>query len=165
MSNALAIEIPEGLPFINITREFDFPVSAVFHAHADPELVAQWLGPRGFRMKVDHYDFRTGGSYEYTHVDPSGESYRFRGSLHSVRENELAIQTFEFLGFPDVVSIETLTFEDLGDGRTRLAGHAVYPSMEARDGMASTDMESGMSDSYERLEELLAGTGTDTSAS
>ena len=45
---------------------------------------------------------------------------------------ESITQTFEFAGYPDVVSIETLTFEDLGNGRTRLRAHAVYPSMEAR---------------------------------
>lgn len=65
------------------------------------------------------------------------------------------MQTFEFLGFPGVVSIETLTFEDLGDGRCRLSGTSVWPSLEARNGMAQSDMETGMSQGYERLEELL----------
>jgi uncharacterized protein YndB with AHSA1/START domain len=74
-----------------------------------------------------------------------------------VRENEFAIQTFEFEGYPDVVSIESLRFEDLGDGRTRLSGHAVYPSQEARDGMAASGMEGGMSQGYDRLDALLEG--------
>lgn len=156
MSNALTVTAPEGVPFVDFTREFDYPVEQVFSAYTDADRVSQWLGPRGLEMEVDHYDFRTGGSYAYTHVDPKGERYEFRGSLHSVRENEIAIQTFEFLGFPDVVSIETLRFEDLGNGRTRLTGHAVYPSMEARDGMVSSGMEHGMRDGFERLEELLA---------
>lgn len=155
MSNALTVTTPEGLPFIDFTREFDFPVDQVFAAYSDADRVSQWLGPRGLTMKVDHYDFRTGGSYAYTHIDSSGEEYRFRGSLHAVRENEIAIQTFEFLGFPDVVSIETLRFEDLGGGRTRLSGRSVFPSLEARDGMAESDMETGMREGFEQLEELL----------
>jgi uncharacterized protein YndB with AHSA1/START domain len=73
-----------------------------------------------------------------------------------VRDNEFAIQTFEFEGFPDVVSIESLTFEDLGGGRTRLRGHSTYPSLESRDGMVSSGMETGMGDGYERLDDLLA---------
>lgn len=156
MSNALTVTAPDGVPFVDFTREFDYPVEQVFRTYADPDRVSQWLGPRGYEMEVDHYDFRSGGSYAYTHIDPSGEKYRFRGSLHTVRENEIAIQTFEFLGFPDVVSIETLRFEDLGAGRTRLTGHSVYPSQEARDGMVSSGMESGMADGFDRLEELLA---------
>jgi len=155
MSNPLTVTAPEGLPFVDFTREFDFPVEKVFSVYSDPNLVSQWLGPRGYEMRVDHYDFRTGGSYAYTHIDPEGQEYKFRGSLHSVRENEVAVQTFEFLGVPDVVSIETLVFENLGDGRTRLSGHAVYPSMEARDGMVASGMESGMKDGFDQLEELL----------
>ena len=156
MSNALTVTAPDGVPFVDFTREFDYPVEQVFRTYADPDRVSQWLGPRGYEMEVDHYDFRSGGTYAYTHIDPSGEKYQFRGSLHTVRENEIAIQTFEFLGFPDVVSIETLRFEDLGAGRTRLTGHSVYPSQEARDGMVSSGMESGMADGFDRLEELLA---------
>lgn len=156
MSNPLTVTAPEGIPFIDFTREFDYSVEQVFGAYTDADRVSQWLGPRGYEMRVDHYDFRSGGSYAYTHVDPSGDEYQFRGSLHTVRENEIAIQTFEFLGFPDVVSIETLRFEDLGGGRTRLSGHAVYPSLEARDGTVSSGMESGMTDGFDRLEEVLA---------
>jgi uncharacterized protein YndB with AHSA1/START domain len=157
MSNALTLKVPEGLPFIDFSRDFNFPVAEVFRAHKDPELVAQWLGPRRMSMSIDHYDFRTGGGYRYTHTGPDGAEYVFSGVFHTVRENDFAIQTFEFDGYPDVVSIEFLTFEDLGGGRSRLTGHAVYPSMEARDGMAQSGMESGMSEAYERLEELLSG--------
>ena len=69
-------------------------------------------------MDIDHYDFRTGGSYRYTHTAPDGSAYGFTGVFHTVRENDFAIQTFEFDGYPDVVSIESLTFEDLGGGRS-----------------------------------------------
>ncbi len=157
MSNALKLTVPEGLPFIDFEREFDFPVPDVFRAHKEPDLVTQWLGPRRVTMDVEHYDFRTGGSYRYTHTGPDGVGHRFNGVFHTVRENDFAIQTFEYGGYPDVVSIEFLTFGDLGSGRTRLTGHAVYPSMEARDGMAQSGMEGGLSEGYERLEELLAG--------
>ena len=157
MSNSLKLTVPEGLPFIDFEREFDFPVADVFRAHREPELVAQWLGPRGLKMEIDHYDFRSGGSYRYTHTSPDGNAYDFSGVFHTVRENEFAIQTFEFGGYPDVVSIDFLTLEDLGGGRTRLTGHSVYPTLEARDGMAESGMEGGMSEGYERLDELLSG--------
>ncbi|WP_160667577.1 SRPBCC family protein [Pseudarthrobacter sp. ATCC 49987] len=157
MTNALKVTVPEGLPYIDFEREFDFPVADVFRAHQEPELVAQWLGPRRMKMDIDHYEFRTGGSYRYTHTGPDGVPHGFTGVFHTVRENDFAIQTFEYDGYPDVVSIEFLTFEDLGGGRTRLTAHAVYPSMEARDGMAQSGMEGGLTEAYERLEEVLAG--------
>lgn len=156
MTNPLNVEAPEGVPFIDATREFDAPVSAVFRAHQDPELVKQWLGPNGYTMDVDTWDFSTGGTWAYTHTAPDGEQYKFRGVFHTVRENEFAIQTFEFEGYPDVVAIESMTFEDLGGGRTRLRLHSTYPSVESRDGMVASGMESGMSEGYRRLDELLA---------
>jgi uncharacterized protein YndB with AHSA1/START domain len=155
LGNALHITLPEGLPFIDYEREFDFPVADVFRAHAEPDLIVQWLGPRGMKMEIDHYDFRAGGTYRYLHTGPDGVPYAFSGMFHTVRENEFAIQTFEFGGYPDVVSIEYMTFTDLGGARCRIVGHSVYPSMEARDGMASSGMEQGMGEGYERLEELL----------
>ncbi|CAM3093287.1 hypothetical protein PSET11_01265 [Arthrobacter ulcerisalmonis] len=155
MSNELKITAPEGIPFIDTEREFDFPVADVFRAHKDPDLVVQWLGPRGMTMQMGHYDFRSGGSYSYLHTGPDGVPYEFSGVFHTVRENEFALQTFEFGGYPDVVSLEFMTFEDLGNGRTRLKGHSVYPSQEARDSMLQSGMEGGITEGYERLEELL----------
>lgn len=155
MNNPLKLTVPEGPPFIDYEREFDFPVADVFRAHKEPDLITQWLGPRGMKMEMDHYDFRSGGTYRYIHTGTEGIPYEFKGVFHTVRENEFALQTFEFGGYPDVVSLEYMTFEDLGGGRSRLRGHSVYPSLEARDGMAQSGMEGGMTEGYERLDELL----------
>jgi len=156
MTNALAVTAPEGVPFIECQREFDAPVATVFRAHKEPELIKQWLGPRGYDMDIERYDFRTGGGYRYIHRDDKGAEYAFNGVFHVVRDEEFAIQTFEFEGFPDVVAIESLRFVDLGNGRTRLEGHSVYPSIESRDGMVASDMESGMREGYERLEDVVS---------
>ncbi|WP_308797255.1 SRPBCC family protein [Agromyces silvae] len=158
MSNPVTITVPEGLPFIEIVREFDAPVEAVFRAHREPELVKQWLGPRGYEMTIERWDFTTQGGYRYVHRDPDGGEWGFNGTFHTVRDNEFAVQTFEFEGVPDVVAVEAMTFEDLGGGRTRLTIHSTYPSLEARDGMAASDMETGVSEGYERLDELLGVT-------
>ncbi len=156
MSNALKLTIPDGVPYIDYEREFDFPVAEVFRAHKDPDLITKWLGPRGTTVKIDHYDFVPGGSYLYRHTGPDGVSYDFSGVFHTVRENDFAIQTFEFSGYPDIVSTEFLWFEELPNGRCRLRAHSMYPSQEARDGMAQSGMEGGLTDGYERLDELLS---------
>ena len=68
-----------------------------------------------------------------------------------------SFRTFTFEGFPDGVSLDTLTFEDLGDGRTRLVGISLLASFEGRDAMVSSGIEVGVREGYERLDELLAG--------
>ena len=143
------------VPLIRITREFDAPRGKVFRAHTDPELLVQWLGPRGLEMRIDSYDCRTGGSYRYVHSDANGE-YAFRGCFHEVRPDELIVQTFTFEGMPDSVALERLVLEDLGDGRTRLTATSLCDSFADRDAMIASGMETGVVEGYERLDELLA---------
>ena len=143
------------VPLIRITREFDAPPSRVFRAHTDPDLVVQWLGPRGMQMRIDSYDCRTGGSYRYVHSDANGE-YAFHGSFHEVRPDERIVQTFTFEGAPDGVALEKLVLTDLGDGRTRLTSTSLCDSFADRDAMIASGMQTGIVEGYERLDELLA---------
>lgn len=147
-----------ALPTIVITREFDASPDRVFRAYTDPELVKQWMGPRRLTIRLDRYDARTGGSYRYVHVDQDGTEYGFRGVFHEVRPVDRIVQTFTFEGWPDGVSLETATFEDL-DGRTRVRSTSVMDSIEARDAMIASGMEGGLRESYERLDELLSERG------
>ncbi len=57
------------------------------------------------------------------------------------------------------VSVETATFEDIGDGRTKVTTVSVFHTTEERDGMLGSGMEGGMNETYERLDELLAKQG------
>ena len=149
------IIVDTNVPLVRITREFDAPPEKVFRAHTDPELVAQWLGPRRHEMRIDHYDCRTGGSYRYVHAS-DGNEYGFHGSFHEVRPPELIVQTFTFDGFPDGVALEKLVLENLGNGRTRLVATSLCDSFEDRDAFVASGMEEGMRECYERLDELLA---------
>lgn len=155
MTNALTVEAPEGLPFIDTSREFDAPLDTVWRAYTDPELITQWMGPRDTTMEDATFDFRVGGTWGYTARGGDGEPYGFRGVVHAVDEKKTVTQTFEFSGWPGHVSLERADFEDL-DGRTRVRTHSTFQSVEDRDGMVGSGMEGGMSESYDRLEELLA---------
>jgi uncharacterized protein YndB with AHSA1/START domain len=48
------IVVDPYVPLVRIVREFDAPPGKVFLAHTDPELVAQWNGPNGTEMRIDH---------------------------------------------------------------------------------------------------------------
>jgi uncharacterized protein YndB with AHSA1/START domain len=154
-TNPTTITAQPGTPFLEMVREFDAPPSRVWHASVDPELVVQWLGPSRNTMRVDTWDIRPGGSYRYVHVTPDGTEQVFRGVYHQVIENELTIQTFEWEGAPNQVSIGTATYEDLG-GRTRVTTRSVFPSVEALEMAMATGMEGGMRESMDRLEALVA---------
>ncbi|HVL05577.1 MAG TPA: SRPBCC family protein [Acidimicrobiales bacterium] len=150
------IVLDEKVPLVRIIREFDAPPEKVFRAHADPELFARWCGPNGTRLDVEHYDCRTGGSYRFLMSDDSGE-YGFRGCFHDVRPGELIVQTFTFEGEPDGVALERITFEDLGDRRTRLTSTSLTDSFEGRDAFVAGGMEVGVVEGYQRLDAVLSG--------
>ena len=149
------IELDSQVPLVRIIREFDAPPAKVFRAHVDPELLVQWLGPRGLEMEVEHYDCRPGGSYRYLHKR-GDEEFAFRGCFHQVRPDELIVQTFEYEGMPDGVALERLVLEDLGDGRTRLVATSLVDSFEGRDAFLASGMEVGVREGYERLDQVLA---------
>ena len=154
-SHETEIVLDPDVPIVRIVREFDAPPEKVFRAHADPDLFARWCGPNSTRMKVEHMDCRTGGSYRYLMTDDNGE-YGFRGCFHDVRPGELIIQTFTYEGEPDGVALERITFEDLGGGRTRLTSVSLTDSFEGRDAFVASGMEVGVVEGYQRLDEVLA---------
>ena len=114
------IEADPTVPIIRMSREFAATPEQLFRAHTDRELFARWVGPDGMDITIDEWDARSGGSWRY-HAGEDGE-YAFHGSFHEVRPDRL-VQTFTYDGEPDGVALETLTFTDLGNGRTRLRRH------------------------------------------
>ncbi len=155
MTHPTTITAAPGLPFVDIVREFDAPVAAVFRTHTDPDLFARWTGPRGQQVEIGEFDATTGGRWRYVSRGADGAAYGFRGVFHTVDRDALIIQTFEFDGAPNMVAVGSMTFEEV-DGRTRIAAHEIYPSVEARDAALASGMEYGVNEGYERLDELLA---------
>ena len=149
------IDTPAGLPFTEMTREFDAPRDLVFRAYTDPELLVQWLGPRKYAMSLERWEPRDGGRWRYTHSDDEGNSYGFHGVFHGEQTPDGMLQTFEFDGAPGHVSLEKLVLEER-DGKTVMHNWSVYQSVEARDAMIAGGMEEGVNDGFDRLDALLA---------
>jgi uncharacterized protein YndB with AHSA1/START domain len=154
--NGTTIEADPNLPLITIVRDFAAPVDRVFRAWTDPDLVARWMGPASTEMRIDRWDAETGGSYRYIATQDGAEVAAFYGSFHEVRPSERLVWTFTWEGMPDGVSLETMTFTDLGDGRTRVTSVSVVDSLEGRDAIMSSGMEVGVYEGYAKLDALLA---------
>jgi uncharacterized protein YndB with AHSA1/START domain len=150
----VSIEADPTLPIIRITRDFDATPAQLMRAHLDPALFVRWVGPNETGTKILDWDATTGGRWRYvTKLD--GEEYGFHGCFHEVGDDRI-VQTFTFDGQPDAVALETLRFEDLGDGCTRLHAQSLVDSFEGRDRWLASDMESGVEDGYSKLDALIA---------
>ena len=153
-----AIEADPTVPAIHIWRDFAATPAQLSRAHTDPEVFAQWSGPSSVGAEITEWDARDGGSWRYTARGMDGRDEfetSFHGCFHTVREDRI-VQTFTWDGMPDDVALETMTFEDLGDGRTRLHAFSLCDSFEARDGWLSSGMEVGVNDGYAAIDRLLA---------
>jgi uncharacterized protein YndB with AHSA1/START domain len=155
MAETKIIAVP-GKYDLQIVREFNAPRELVFRAHTEPELYARWIAPRSHTTTVEALEARWGGRWRFVSRDDEGNEYAFRGVVHAVEAPARIVQTFEFEGTPGHVQLETATFEELPGGRCRYTGHSVFQSVEDRDGMIGAGMEVGVTEGYEKLDELLA---------
>jgi uncharacterized protein YndB with AHSA1/START domain len=139
---------------IRVERVFDAPRDVVWRAMTDPALVAQWWG-RGNKLVIERDEIERGGHWRY--VEHSAEGvHGFEGRYREVVPPERIVRTFEWDGMPGHVMVETMTLEDLGDGRTRLVSVSLFHTTMERDGMLGSGMEGGMNESYAALDRLLA---------
>ena len=156
MSNQRTVTALPGAQSLSFSREFEAPAERVFEAHTDPELLAQWTGPEGTQFRMREFDARTGGCWSYV-IEGHGEEWAFHGSFHEVTAPSRLVQTFEFENEPGHPTLEVLSFIDLPDGRSRVDGQSLFLSIEDREAMLS-EMDSGMDENFQRLDQLLAGT-------
>ena len=92
----LKVTAEPGSHEVSTEREIDAPRYLVFRAYKEPELLAQWLGPRRYGMEIDTYEFRDGGRWRYVHSDEQGNSFAFHGVFHGDPSPDGMVQTFEF---------------------------------------------------------------------
>jgi uncharacterized protein YndB with AHSA1/START domain len=142
---------------IRTERIFNAPRERVWKALTDPKLVAQWWG-RGNKVVVEKFEFERGGHWRFVEHSPEG-SHGFEGRYREIKPQERVVQTFEWDGMPGHVIVETMTLEDLGDGRTKLVNLSLFHTTEERDGMLHSGMADGMAESYAALDKLLAKLG------
>jgi uncharacterized protein YndB with AHSA1/START domain len=156
--NRAVITAEPGKQEIVITRLFDAPHELVFTMFMDPKHIPQWWGPRYLTTKVETMEVRPGGRWRFVQHSADGKVFAFHGVYHEITPPERIIDTFEFEGLPEKghVSLETLKLESLPGNRTKLTTISVFQSVADRDGMVQSGMETGVNETYDRLDELLA---------
>ncbi|MEV5830744.1 SRPBCC domain-containing protein [Spirillospora sp. NPDC052242] len=147
------IEAVPDLPVIRTARDFAATPERLLRAHTDPVLFARWVGPDPVSTRIEHWDARTGGSWRYVSEHDRVE-YRFYGCFHEIRPDRI-VQTFTYEGDPDRVALETLWFEALPEGRTRLRTQSLVDSFESRDAFLRGGMDVGVDEGYAKLERML----------
>lgn len=145
--------IEPGRQDIIMTRVFNAPKDVVYKAIVDPLLIPNWWGPRELETIVDTLEARPGGKWRFLNRDTDGTEYAFHGVFHDAVEPDRVVWTFEFEGAPGHVNLETVTLEET-DGKTKYTSVSVAGSVEERDAIVQSGMESGARETMDRLAEL-----------
>jgi uncharacterized protein YndB with AHSA1/START domain len=121
-----------------VTRVFDAPRELVWKAWTDPKYVMQWWGPKGFTSPTCKIDFRAGGKFLCCMRAPDGQEFWTGGEYHEIVVHEKIVYTMYFadaqgnkidpatLGISheaDEKVFDYVTFEDFGNGQTKITMH------------------------------------------
>jgi uncharacterized protein YndB with AHSA1/START domain len=132
---------------IEITRVFDAPRELVWKAWTEPQRLARWWGKRGWSTPLDSIamDVRPGGVFRLNSIsDADGSRLPLDAVYREVVEPERLV-------FVREGAVASVTFTDLGDGRTEMTFRtALHASEQLRDRAAA-----GMASAFERLAEHL----------
>lgn len=144
---------------IVITRDFEAPVALVWEALTTPALLLRWWGPEWAPLVAAEVDLRVGGSWRYLCRHADGTEMGWHGTYREIEPTVRIVSTEVFEGYPDAESVNTMTLEE-ADGLTTLQTVVVHSSREHRDGHLQSGMETGMQQTFDRLENLLAARDT-----
>jgi uncharacterized protein YndB with AHSA1/START domain len=69
---------------LNVVRHFNAPVSKVWKAWTESELLDKWWAPRPWRAETKSMDFKEGGLWLYAMAGPEGEKHWSRVDFKSI---------------------------------------------------------------------------------
>ena len=157
-------------PF-SISRIVKAPIALVYKVQTEPAHLEKWLSPAGFKTTYAAMDFRVGGTYHYRQEGPGGLQLWGLQTFREIAPNEKIVLIQSFSDKDGGVApspmaadwpleiLATTTFEDVGDGKTRItitwqpynsdeAGHAAFDKGRA-------GMEHGFGGVFDKLETYL----------
>jgi uncharacterized protein YndB with AHSA1/START domain len=107
-------------------------------------------------MPVCEIELKVGGSYRYVWRNKDGREMGMGGTFREIVRPERLVHTesFDEAWYPGECLVTYTVTEKAG--RTTLTCTMLMESKEARDEVLESGMESGVSVSYDRLEDVLA---------
>ena len=133
---------------LQITRLFDAPRAVVFVYWTQTDKLQQWSGCKDATKVEIQADLRPGGSFTQKMQIAGAGEYTFTGRYEEIIEPERIVYTAN-MG-PAMIRV-TIEFFDEGEGTKVVVTQEGFP-----DPKLGQIVSQGMSESFEKLDELLA---------
>jgi uncharacterized protein YndB with AHSA1/START domain len=147
---------------VKVVRSFNAPRDLVYKAYTTPELVKRWmLGPSGWTMPVCEMDVRVGGKYKWRwRSNEGGKEFGFHGEFLEVNAPVRLVNTEHYdpgnvggdMGDGSLIRVDFVQEE----GFTTMTSIMDFKTKQARDAAMATGMTTGMEQSYQLLDAVLA---------
>jgi uncharacterized protein YndB with AHSA1/START domain len=132
------------------TRVLPFQREAVFRAIADPQRLARWWGPAGFRNTFETFDFRPGGKWRFVMHGPDGQDYPNESVFQEIAALERVVIRHDCAPYFTM----TITLDE-AEGGTRFAWQQLFDDGRVRDQLAPICLPAN-EQNFDRLEAELA---------
>ena len=143
------ISAQDGKQELVITREFDLSLELLFKAHAEPEIVEQWMGTKVLKLENKKH-----GSYQFETSYNGNVVFRANGTIHEFIANQKITRTFEMENAPFGVQLEIYEFEKITADTSKLKIHTIFESVALRDQLLQMPFAQGLNMAHSRLEEI-----------
>jgi uncharacterized protein YndB with AHSA1/START domain len=143
-----------------ISRDIAVSRDKLYRCWTEPELIKQWFAPKPWATPHAEVDLRVGGSSLIVMRGPEGPEFPNRGVYLEVVPNERLVSTDAYVSawVPSEKPFMTLilTFDDLGDGRTRYTARARHWTDADRAAHEQMGFHEGWGRCTDQLAELAA---------
>ena len=157
MEQKTKINAEDGKQDLVITREFDLPLELLFKAHAEPELVEQWMSNEYSTTKLLKLESKKHGSWQLESSDAKGNVvFRANGVIHEFISNKKITRTFEMENTPYGVQLEVYEFEQLTEDTSKLNMHVIYESVAQRNQVLKLPFAQGINMAHKRLQDIVS---------
>lgn len=143
-----------------LTRVMNVPREKLYRAWTEPELMKKWFTPPPWKTVEVRNDVRPGGESFVRMQGPGGEDMPCPGIYLDVVKNERLVFTDAFVRAWEpsnkAFMVGTITFEDLGGGKTRYTARVQHWSAEDRAAHEKMGFHEGWGIAADQLEKVAA---------
>lgn len=144
------IKAEENTQELFITREFDLPLELLFKAYEDAEIVEQWMNTKVIKLENHKH-----GSWKFETSHDGQVVFSANGVILEFIPNEKITRTFEMENSPFPVQLEFLTFEEIGNEKSKLTIQQIFKSVEYRNQLLKMPFAKGLSMAHDRLQNIF----------
>ena len=143
-----------------LQRVINVPREKLYRAWTEPELIMQWFAPKPWTTPHVESDLRPGGSSLFVMRGPDGQEFPNPGLYLDVVKNERLVFTDAYVSAWEPSAkpfmTGTITFEDLGGGKTRYTARVSHWSAADREAHEKMGFHEGWGKCTDQLAALAS---------